>query len=147
MLVGQSSGWTAGQVFATNVMGAGRCTRHFYNNSDYWWAVGLWDSGFCHIDGEPANENANICMIPPHKVGVLDYINTGGNAGAFPRILVAGVWRGGNFRNSFTLRTPGCYINHSGNTGNIVVNDPADGDVVTCGPYKKGQKAGGYDCR
>jgi hypothetical protein len=26
-----------------------------------------------------------------------------------------------------------CYLNHDGNTGNIVVNEPADGDVTTCG--------------
>jgi hypothetical protein len=27
----------------------------------------------------------------------------------------------------------GCYIEHSGSTHEIAVNDPADGDVTTCG--------------
>lgn len=31
------------------------------------------------------------------------------------------------------------YLNHDGNTGNIVVNEPADGDVTTCGA--------GYACK
>ena len=32
-----------------------------------------------------------------------------------------------------------CYLNHDGNTGNIVVNEPAEGDVTTCGA--------GYACK
>ena len=37
-----------------------------------------------------------------------------------------------------------CAIEHGGSTGNIVVNDPANGDVQTCG---KVGYPGGYDCR
>jgi hypothetical protein len=40
---------------------------------------------------------------------------------------------------SFRVDTFTCRINHDGNTGKIVVNDPADGDVVTCGQP-------GYSC-
>jgi len=90
-----------------------QCTRHFYNNSNYTFKVGIL-TGLCN--------NTAICTIRPHSTGTLVYFPLpGGTINISSRIA------GGTFGIS------GCYIYHHGNTGAIAVNSPADGDVTTCG--------------
>lgn len=130
-LVGNSGGWAAGQA-VVGIIGMGRCTRHFYNKSDSYWSVGLINSGWCHVDGDSSKQNGNVCMIPPHRAAVLDYSNSNANYSVI-KVLIAGSWPGGHFAQDFNLKPESCKIAHNGSTGNVVLNDPADGDVVTCG--------------
>jgi hypothetical protein len=130
MLVGNSGGWAAGQAVAA-MIGEGDCTRHFYNKSDSYWSVALIDSGRCHLDGDNSKTNGNVCMVPPHRAALLDYSNLGSNSR--PQILIAGTWPDGQFSTAYDLKEVGCEIQHSGSTGNVVLNSPAKGDVVTCG--------------
>lgn len=90
-----------------------QCTRHFYNNSDYPFRVGL-TGGLCN--GSP------LCTVAPHRTATIVYLMMPG--GSFN---VSSIIGGGAFGMS------GCYIYHRGNTGVIAVNSPADGDVTTCG--------------
>jgi hypothetical protein len=93
---------------------AAQCTRHFYNNSNSPFAVGFVGGGTCN--GSP------VCEVRPHTTSTLVYLPLPGGAVA----IVSSFYRG-NFG------VTGCYIIHSGGTGAIAVNDPADGDVTTCG--------------
>jgi hypothetical protein len=125
-MVGKSGGYALGTAVA-GFAGVGKCSRHFYNEStDRWWGVGLWNSGFCHIEG--GAEDTNICMIPPGKSAELSYSNNG-NVDAWVMIVSD---RG--FANKYRLKEAGCKLEPGGNTGDVVLNDPADGDIKTCGP-------------
>jgi hypothetical protein len=95
---------------------AAQCTRHFYNNSNAPWTVALGGGGLCNGSGG--------CVVNPRRTATLVY---------FPLpvspIVISSPFYG--YGHAFGLT--GCKIIHSGNTGAIAVNDPADGDVVTCG--------------
>jgi hypothetical protein len=93
---------------------AAQCTRHFYNNSNVPWTVGLASGGLCN--GLPT------CVVKPYTTSTLVY---------FPYPLSPIIIASPFYNNTFALS--GCRINHSGNTGAIAVNEPADGDVTTCG--------------
>jgi|GEM_PF-2496512 len=133
-LAGPSGDTMGGQVsqfgrFLSAQLGVGTCTRHFYNHTNYDWAVALIHAGSCHVQGKPAGPDA-ICMVPPHATAELDYSNTAMNQyGA--QIAIAGAHPGGTYEQTFRLRVVGCYIKHNGNTGHATLNDPADGDVAT----------------
>ena len=89
------------------------CTRHFYNRSPYVWNVRVYTGGDCR--------GHERCAINPGETATLNY-------GAFGKIEFESVIRGKEaFDHSF------CYIFHSGSTGAIALNDPASGDVKTCG--------------
>jgi hypothetical protein len=99
-------------LFAANA--SVQCTRHFYNNSNVPWTVVLGGGGLCNGLG--------ACVVQPHTTSTLVYF-------PFP---VSPIVIGSPFYNhAFGLT--GCKIIRSGNTGAIAVNDPADGDVQTCG--------------
>jgi hypothetical protein len=114
-------------VFATawTSMAAAQCERHFYNHSNVSWRVGI--SGTCN--GSPG------CTILPHSSATLIYV-------AIPSGLLT--VSSPFYQKGFGLT--GCLIIHSGNTGYIAVNDPADGDVTTCGdpgwscPFVRGRQ-------
>jgi hypothetical protein len=91
-----------------------QCTRHFYNNTSVPWSVNLGASGLCN--GSP------VCTIRPYSTATLVYF-------PFP-ISPMGI-ASPIYNRTFGLT--GCKIIHSGNTGAIAVNSPADGDVTTCG--------------
>jgi hypothetical protein len=103
----------AGVVLFT-ASAAAQCTRHFYNNSNVTWTVGLAGGGLCN--GLPT------CLVKPHTTSTLVY---------FPLPVSPIVIGSPFYGRAFGLT--GCKIIHSGNTGAIAVNDPADGDVQTCG--------------
>ncbi len=99
-----------------------QCTRHFYNNSYTSFVVNfhpgfppVTPQGLC--DGIPGG-----CVIKPGRTATLVYF-------PLPFYTISIV---SNFYDK-TFAVSGCYIHHSGNTGLIVVNDPADGDITTCG--------------
>ena len=99
---------------------AAQCTRHFYNNSNVPWSVTLGAAGLCN--------NAPSCIVPPRRTATIIY---------FPLPVSPIVITSPFYAHGFGLT--GCKIIHSGNTGAISVNDPADGDVQTCG-------RGGWTC-
>lgn len=92
-----------------------QCERHFYNNSSIRYA-------FTFTTGNGLCNNFPVCTIDPHATATLIYFPyPAGN------LLISSSY------GSHDLGVTGCYIIHSGNTGEIAVNDPADGDVTTCG--------------
>ena len=83
------------------------CERHFYNDSNVTWTL---DAPGAHRE------------FPPHSAQSLHFI--------------------GPARESLRIRSPfydqtfdedWCYIHHSGSTGYVALNDPADADITTCG--------------
>jgi hypothetical protein len=84
--------------------------------------VGPGNSGACSVGSFP---QAQTCRIEPGQTADLHYNDVGGH------ITVSS--NGSHYpRNTFYF-TAICHIEHNGNTGNIVVNDPAEGDIATCG--------------
>lgn len=114
---------------------AASCVRHFYNKSDVAWSVTFSGRQGCIL---PGRGGQSYCTIPPGQTATLVYEGFSGS------IAISSVYYSATFTLSAdcgpNMRCTVCYIEHSGNTGRIVVNDPAEGDVVTCG----GQ---GYPCR
>jgi hypothetical protein len=101
-------------------------TRHFYNNSDTTWQLNFTPGspGTCRPAGGP---DGSSCDIKPGTVAGLSYPELGGWSFRI---------RSAKYNYDTTLGYSGfggCYIGHSGGTGIIAVNDPADGDVNTCG--------------
>jgi hypothetical protein len=118
-------------------------TRHFYNNSLTTFSVYL-ETGACSIG---ASGMQRACNVPSGQVAELHYANNLAN----DRIQISSSGppyaQGGSFfvRGWLAGR---CYIEHNGNTGNIVVNSDADGDVATCGPlHPEYGSNGGYTCQ
>jgi hypothetical protein len=132
------TGWTvAGLVFAALAMGlaapaqADCATRHFYNNTNTTFELSMGTPGTCSIG---PSGNVSRCYVPPHGSAELHYPN--GVSVSSGALAV----RSDDAELVYPLMafpvsvSPGrCYLNHDGNTGNITVNEPADGDVTTCG--------------
>jgi hypothetical protein len=90
-----------------------QCVRHFYNNSSVTFRVIF--VGTC-------GGGAVSCTVGPGRTMELFY----------PPLPIGSIGVSSSFYNqSFGLS--GCYIMHSGGTGAIAVNAPADGDITTCG--------------
>ena len=102
------------------------CTRHFYNNSKYVWAVLLSFPSHC---GNSSIVSKTGCQVQPHQVVTLHY-----NSPAAGPIFIRSLW----YSHAFVTTVP-CRIQHNGGTGPVSVNDPANGDVSTCG-------IGSYHC-
>jgi len=101
-------------------------TRHFYNNSNMNWWLHL-DRGTCSLPNGP---NVSDCVVPPGSVAEIHYANPIGGGD--------GISMGGYALPSssgFDVNSVSCHIDHpnQGNTGNVALNDPATGDVNTCG--------------
>lgn len=112
--------------FVAQMAGVGKCTRHFYNKTnDGYWAIGMLNSGTCEIGGGP---RGMACVIPPHATATLHYSNFG-NAETPSIAIAAFSMSGKNYSKIFNLREVGCYIEHSGRTPSVNLNQPADGDV------------------
>jgi hypothetical protein len=112
--------WALGLVLAVcNAASADICSRHFYNNSNRYWTVMLAPPSWC------GSSFGGSCLVKPHQTIDLHY-NSPFIAGSI-NVNSPGIYNGG-----FVTTVP-CRIEHSGNTGRIAVNDPADGDVSTCG--------------
>ncbi len=129
---------TFGQ-FLSAQMGVGTCTRHLYNYTFSSWGVGLVNAGSCHLEGQPAGNDA-MCIVPKGKTAELDYSNTAMN-GYTAQVVVAGPTDTGtylprpgrvfdpSFTQTFQLDPVSCHIQ-----GKLVpvygtLNTPADGDI------------------
>jgi hypothetical protein len=93
---------------------AAQCSRHFYNNSPVPFTFSSSGGGLCN--------GLVACVINPHTTSTLTYL-------PFPLGHMEVISRYG----THVFGLSGCYIEHSGSTHEIAVNDPADGDVTTCG--------------
>ena len=116
-------------------------TRHFYNNSNVPFYLSLNSTtGTCSYN----SRNQQRCTIPAGKVGEIHYKDHFAPSRKPLPMMAALTVRSGDggkiYNKSFSVDTKKCYISHNGNTGNIVVNDPANGDIVTCG-------SSAYACR
>jgi hypothetical protein len=102
-------------LFATALTDAAsaQCTRHFYNNSTVPFGVGMVE-GLCN--------NSPACIINPGETGTLVYFG-----------LISGAITVSSPFYNHGFGVSACHIIHSGSTGAIAVNDPAEGDVTTCG--------------
>jgi hypothetical protein len=105
-------------------------TRHFYNNSNMSWDL-HFEKSTCSLPNGP---NVSSCTVPPGGVAEIHYANPIGG-GDF-----ISMWGYGSF--GFDVDIVSCHIEHpnQGNTGNVALNGPANGDVTTCG-------RGGWNCQ
>jgi hypothetical protein len=128
---GQTMGGQVAQLgrFMSAQLGVGSCTRHFYNNSGYDWAVAMIYAGSCHLNGQSAGSDA-ICIVPPHQTAELDYYNNA-ETSKRAKISIASASPLGTYAVTFKLNIVGCHIEHNGATGQAALNNPADGDVVS----------------
>jgi hypothetical protein len=111
--------------FVAQMAGVGKCTRHFYNKTADYWAIGMLNSGTCDASG---GDGGMACVIPPHATATLNYSNIGNVE--TPSIAIAAYSLSGkNYGQIFNLREVGCYIEHNGRTPSVNLNQPADGDV------------------
>ena len=100
---------------------AGCATRHFYNKSDAPFTIEFSGStGRCNVGAQPMSGK---CVIGPGESAELHYSDLGGTI-----YLSSDRYYG---RAAFTVSMT-CYIDHTGRTGNVAVNEPANGDVSTC---------------
>jgi hypothetical protein len=95
-------------------------TRHFYNNSNTSYYL-HFDKSTCSLPNGP---NVSDCTVPPGGVAEIHYANPIGGGDRF-----------GMNSQGFDVNIVSCHIDHpnQGNTGNVALNEPANGDVTTCG--------------
>jgi len=125
--MGEKPSAEAGRLMS-RLMGVGACNRHFYNNSNDWWGIGMWYAGTCEGEMVPNSQmgkNHYACLIAPHSSTIIHYANYGDEPDG-GKIAIAGRF----YNKIFHLRTVGCYIEHNGNTGQASLNRPADGDIA-----------------
>ena len=127
-------------LWCTAPAALGCATRHFYNNSTGTFTLEL-SRGKCSTKGP----NASKCTIPPGGVAELHFADR--SLLGKDRVHVVGKVVVGypgarhttpivTVDQTFSVESDlaACRIEHSGSTGNIVVNSDADGDLATCGP-------------
>ena len=103
-------------------------TRHFYNNSNVNFFFGFF---FRAVRARCRIVQISYCTVPPGKVAELHYSDLGA-LGTISIRSDGNVYPYTNF--DFNSGSGvACNIHHHGNTGNIAVNEPAGGDVTTCG--------------
>lgn len=106
----------ASSLFACCLSAAeGACIGHFNNRSNYQWSI----SGY---DGDKAN-----LIIAPNTTAEIPW-------GSATAVVISGTITGRPYTRQFQVQAAnGCVvILHHGNTGNVILNKPTDGDVVTC---------------
>jgi hypothetical protein len=134
------------------------CTRHIYNNSGFTWAIipnqSLMDDHMCGYGTDADNTVSpearveSLCTVTPGVSKEIRYpkakgkddteqIRILGYRGKIAEAMLTPEENGIVFDQTFDIKPEEfgqCWsIQHSGNTGNIVVNDPAAGDIATCG--------------
>lgn len=103
-------------LFAVSSTANAECTRHYYNESSSEWSV---------IFG---GENPNKVTIPAGSTVPVRYGISG-----IPWTNAAYITvEGPDYQRSFSIeaRLDCVYIDHDGNTGRAVLNQPANGDIT-----------------
>jgi hypothetical protein len=141
--------------------------RIFYNHSNVPWTIVMGKNAGACSDGPDGNKIS--CTIPPLGAGEIHYKSTfwmkaldtatkamatangggpsGGPSAPDGSILIMSADGGKIYPAKYFDIENGptkCYLKHNeSNTGNVVLNTPADGDIVTCGKAQ----GGNYDCK
>jgi hypothetical protein len=126
------------------------CGRHIYNDSDCRWTFwvpeagqdgNVYFSGFTctqegkrvAVPGDCSSTPNGPCTIPPHCSVSIQYTYTGGYTGGYWHVKD----QNGNEKSwgyDTRARIEECpYIHHSGSTGGVYLNEPADGDMTAGG--------------
>jgi hypothetical protein len=137
-LAGPSGDTMGGQIsnfghFLSGELGVGTCTRHFYNNTNESYGVGMVYAGSCHVVGDPAGNDA-MCIVPQHQTAELNYSNTAMNTHT-AQIVVAGPnpkYANAGYSRAFDLDPISCRIRGDFDGDDYwygTVNNPADGDI------------------
>jgi len=108
---------------------AASCTRHIYNNSNQPWTFeAQTDQGNVHFSGAVCDGQTNgSCKVPANTTLSIQY--------TFSQNDSQGYWiitdhNGAVKKFGYTGQVGACpSIGHSGNTGGVAVNDPANGDL------------------
>jgi len=107
-------------------------TRHFYNHTDDKVTITMFGKATCSIG---SSGNIQKCDIPSGQTGELHWPELTEQPSSISM-------ESRHFTLSYGVDASYCRLEHQGNTGNVVLNDPANGDVQTCGRVS----GGGYDC-
>jgi hypothetical protein len=107
-------------------------TRHFYNHTDAQVTITMYGGATCSIG---SSGNINTCVIPSGQTGELHWPQLSEGVSSISM-------QSPHFNLGYSVDASYCRLAHNGNTGNVVLNDPANGDVQTCGRLS----GGGYDC-
>jgi hypothetical protein len=131
-------------LMAASSASADCSTRHFYNHENVEFLFIMANSGSCTIGNSPMQGD---CLVPPGGVAEIHYENgalmkdlaLSAVASAFKAhynipdrgLVVATAKPVGWFKSqSFDVNPSSCYIHHPSDTGILVINDPADGDIT-----------------
>jgi hypothetical protein len=109
------------------------CYRHIYNNSSCAWTFSFdTDSGNVYLgDGTLPNctQQNGPCTIPPGNTIPIQYTTSGGLISGHVTIVSAGATQSYYQRYANDPGSNFCpYVQHDGNTGDVAMNDPANGD-------------------
>lgn len=99
----------------TTVAAQTACVGHFYNRSNFQWSI-------TGQDGTKAS-----LVIAPNTTADIPW-------GAATSVVISGTITGRPYTRQFQIQAiDGCVIIlHQGNTGNVTLNKPTNGDVTTC---------------
>jgi len=114
-------------LFLVSAPGWSQCAqRHFYNQSRTSWTYTITaNGGSCSLD----KYTGNVCTAAPGQTMDLHYPLT--SADAEMRIRISSAFD--QVSQDFNVITfSDCYIDHSGDTGRVYLNETAHGDVKTC---------------
>jgi hypothetical protein len=107
-------------------------TRHFYNHSDFDWTITMEGGATCSIGS--ANKTTK-CTVGAGQTAELHYPDNPATVSLKSPVF------DGSFRTDSGQHS--CFIDHGNRpTGNSVLNDPAEGDIQTCGR----RTGGNYPC-
>lgn len=119
-------------------------TRHFYNHDDVAFRFEMIGGGSCSIGESPMQ---GACVVPPGQTAEIHYANVSlindldfaarrGNSHPSGEVRIESEDGGREFSKAMYLvkiNDGGCYIEHPSDTGVLVMNDPAGGDIqVAC---------------
>jgi hypothetical protein len=102
-------------VIFTSSVGDAACVTHFYNKSNFPWSI----SGF-------NGPQSNLVVAPNTTVDI--------PWGTSTAVVIGGEIPQRPYTRHYQTQSAGdCFlILHPGNTGNVILNKPASGDVTTC---------------
>ena len=114
---------------------ADHCVRHIYNNSTAPWIFKFaTQHGNVTFPGTSCQQNGP-CAIPPQSTVEIDYSTTGGQINGLVSITDYTYDTNSFSYDNSTINDGLCpYVQHSGDTGSVAVNDPANGDFNAWGP-------------
>lgn len=115
-----------GGLFLANAAQA-QCVRHIYNNSNQVWSVQYTPGiGYVQFTDIACDNNTNgPCKIAPHTTATVEFHSNAGGV-----VITDNKGQSRNWSYSADWKQGNCpYIWHSGRTGAVALNDPANSDL------------------